>query len=55
MRVLQILKQHGAIDRAYERAHAFTEKSRAVITSFPDSPAQRALDAIVDLVTERSS
>jgi octaprenyl-diphosphate synthase len=55
MRILKILSQHGGISRAYERAHAFTEKSRAIITSFPESPAQRALQAIVDLVTERTS
>ena len=55
MRILQILEQHGAIGRAYERAHAFTRKSRGLIASFPDSPAQRALQAVVDLVTERTS
>ncbi len=55
MRILQILGQHGAIARAYERAHAFTERSRAIITRFPESPAQRALQAVVDLVTERSA
>lgn len=54
-RILQILQQHDSISRAYDRAHTFTEKSRAIIASFPDSPAQRALQAIVDLVTERSS
>jgi octaprenyl-diphosphate synthase len=55
MRILQMLERHGTIARAYGRAHAFTEKSRAIITSFPESPAQRALHAIVDLVIERSS
>jgi geranylgeranyl pyrophosphate synthase len=55
MRVLQILEHHGAIQRAYERAHTFTEKARSVIATFPDSPAQRALSAVVDLVTERNS
>ena len=55
MRILKILAQHGGISRAYERGHAFTEKSRAIITSFPESPAQRALHAIVDLVIERTS
>jgi len=55
MRVLQILERHGAIARAYERAHDFTEKSRAIVATFPNSPAQRALQAVVDLVTERSS
>lgn len=55
MRVLQILEHHGAIRRAYDRACTFTEKARSVLATFPDSPAQRALNAIVDLVTERNS
>jgi octaprenyl-diphosphate synthase len=55
MKVLQILDRHQAVSRAYERAHNFTEKSREMIASFPDSPAQRALQAMVELVTERSS
>jgi octaprenyl-diphosphate synthase len=55
MRVLQILEQHDAISRAYERAHAFTEKARATLSTFTESPAQRALQTIVDLVTERTS
>jgi octaprenyl-diphosphate synthase len=55
MRVLQMLEQHGAIARAYERAHAFTEKARGILCTFPQSPAQRALWSILDLVTERSS
>ncbi len=55
MRILQILEHHKAVQRAYDRAHNFTEKARSIITTFPESPAQRALSAIVDLVTERSS
>ncbi|MBV9677208.1 MAG: polyprenyl synthetase family protein [Acidobacteriaceae bacterium] len=55
MRVLQILEHHGAIARAYDRAYTFTEKARSIIANFPDSPAQRALSAIIDLVTERDS
>jgi geranylgeranyl pyrophosphate synthase len=55
MRILQILEHHGAVRRAYDRAYTFTEKARSVINAFPDSPAQRALSAIVDLITERSS
>jgi octaprenyl-diphosphate synthase len=55
MRVLQILEHHGAIQRAYDRAHNFTEKARSIIITFPDSPVQRALSAIVELVTERHS
>lgn len=55
MRIVQILGRRGAISRAYERAHAFTQRSRAIITRFPESPAQRALQTVVDLVTERSA
>jgi octaprenyl-diphosphate synthase len=55
MRVLQMLEQHGAIPRAYERAHAFTDKAREILCTFPESAAQRALLSIVDLVTERNS
>jgi octaprenyl-diphosphate synthase len=53
MHILQVLERYGSIPRAYERAHAFTEKARALISKFPESPAQRALHAIVELVTQR--
>ncbi len=55
MRVLQILEGHGSVARAYERANTFTEKSRALIGAFPSSGAQRALNSIVELITERNS
>ncbi|MBV8068706.1 MAG: polyprenyl synthetase family protein, partial [Acidobacteriaceae bacterium] len=55
MHILQILERHGAVSRAYDRAHSFTEKSRLVLAAFPDSPAQRALNSIIDLVTERTA
>jgi octaprenyl-diphosphate synthase len=55
MHILHILKRHQSIAKAYERAHAFTEKARELISSFPENAAQRALLAVVGLVTERSS
>jgi octaprenyl-diphosphate synthase len=55
MRIRRILEDHGAVARAYERANAFTEKSRSLICEFPESAAQRALCSVIDLVTERSS
>jgi octaprenyl-diphosphate synthase len=55
MRVIQILERHHSIARAYERAHGFTEKARNLVSTFPESSAQRALQAVVELVTERSS
>lgn len=55
MRIVQILHRHKAIERAYDRAHLFTEKSRTILATFEESPAQRALFSILELVTERSS
>ncbi|MBV9759218.1 MAG: polyprenyl synthetase family protein [Acidobacteriaceae bacterium] len=55
MHIVHILERHNAISRAYERAHTFTQKSRAIITDFPESPAQRALHSILELVTGRES
>lgn len=55
MHIVHILERQNAISRAYERAHAFTQKSRAIITAFPESAAQRALHSILDLVTGRDS
>jgi octaprenyl-diphosphate synthase len=53
MRIVQILERHGSVARAYDRAHAFTAKARNLIGTFPENPAQRALQSIVELVTER--
>ncbi len=55
MRIAKILEKYGAIAKAYERSYTFTEKARSIILSFPESPAQRSLCAIVDLVTARNS
>ncbi len=55
MRILKILENHKSVAKAYDRAHTFTEKSRSIISSFPPSPAQRSLLAIVELITERNS
>ncbi len=40
-------------DRVRERAQTFTDKARAIIAEFPDSPYQRALAAVTELVTDR--
>lgn len=55
MHILKALDRHEAITRAYDRAHTFTHKAQAMIATFPESRAQRALQAIVELVTERRS
>jgi octaprenyl-diphosphate synthase len=55
MRILKILEAQNAVMRAHDRARGFTEKARTLISEFPDSPAQRALQGIVELVTEREA
>jgi len=52
-KILHLLHRYGGIERARQRAQVFTEKARAIIGEFPDSPYQRALLSVTDLVTER--
>ncbi|MGA2133445.1 MAG: polyprenyl synthetase family protein [Bryobacteraceae bacterium] len=51
--ILAMVERYQGIGRVKERAQAFTEKARAIIGEFPDSPYQRALYSITELVTER--
>ena len=52
-RILALLEKYRGIERVKERAQAFTEKARQIINEFPDSPYQRALLTVTELVTER--
>ncbi|MBZ5585208.1 MAG: polyprenyl synthetase family protein [Acidobacteriia bacterium] len=52
-RILAMLEKYRGIERVKDRAQAFTEKARQIISEFPESPYQRALLAVTDLVTER--
>ena len=51
--ILALLERYRGIERVKERAGAFTEKARQLIGQFPESPYQRALLAVTELVTER--
>lgn len=51
--ILQMLHRHRSVERAMQRAQSFTDKARAVMAEFPESPAQRALMAVTELVTGR--
>jgi octaprenyl-diphosphate synthase len=51
--ILAMVERYQSIARVKERAQAFTEKARAIIGEFPDSPYQRALYSVTELVTER--
>ncbi len=52
-RVLEMVHRHGGIERAIDRAQSFREKARDLIAEFPESPAQRALASLTELVTDR--
>jgi octaprenyl-diphosphate synthase len=51
--ILSLLEKYRGIERVRERAQAFTDKARRMLGEFPESPYQRALLSITDLVTER--
>jgi octaprenyl-diphosphate synthase len=51
--ILALLEKYRGIERVKERAQAFTDKAREIIGEFPESPYQRALLAVTELVTER--
>jgi len=52
-KVLALLEKYRGIERVREKAQAFTDKARHIISEFPDSPYQRALLTVTELVTER--
>ena len=52
-KILDLLERRGGIERVRERAQFFTEKAREIISQFPESPYQRALYAVTDLITGR--
>jgi octaprenyl-diphosphate synthase len=52
-RILALLEKYHGIERVKGRAQAFTNSARQTINEFPDSPYQRALLAVTELVTER--
>jgi len=51
--ILAMVERCQGIARVKERAQAFTEKARGIIGEFPDSPYQRALYSVTELITER--
>src|SRR5579864_4269591 len=51
--IYNIVERGGGFARVRERAAHFTERSRQIIGEFPESPYQRALYAVTDLVVER--
>src|SRR3982751_5852727 len=52
-RILALLEKYRGIERVKERAQAFTDKDRGTMGEFPESPYQRGLLAVTDLIIER--
>jgi octaprenyl-diphosphate synthase len=51
--IYAMIESRGGIQRTRERAQQFTDRARQLVAEFPDSPYQRALCMLTDLVTER--
>jgi octaprenyl-diphosphate synthase len=52
-KILHLLNRNHGIERAQQLAQSFTEKARAIMSEFPESPCQKGLMAVTDLVTSR--
>lgn len=52
-KILRLITARRGFERVRERAQSFTERARAIISEFPDSPNQRAMFALTELVIER--
>jgi len=51
--ILGLVMRYRGVERAMERATIFTDRARVLLHQFPDSPYQRALLSVTDLVTAR--
>jgi len=53
--VLDILRTRGSLDYAFAKAEGYTEKARALLASFPESPERNALLDIADFILARET
>jgi octaprenyl-diphosphate synthase len=51
--ILSLLERYDGVGQARRRARDFTHRARAIISTFPESPYQRALYSVTELITER--
>jgi octaprenyl-diphosphate synthase len=51
--ILPMLERYDGVGQARRRAQDFTERARAIISTFPESACQRALYSVTELITER--
>ncbi len=52
--LLELIREHGALDYAVEKARQLCEKARQELAIFPEGPSKRSLDKLVDYVLERN-
>ncbi|MFZ5801542.1 MAG: polyprenyl synthetase family protein [Candidatus Omnitrophota bacterium] len=51
--LIGLMREHGALERAYGKARAFGEEARALLKGFPESPYRSSLFRLLDHVIER--
>ena len=51
--VYGVVERGGGFERVRERANHFTERARQIVNEIPESPYQRALYAVTELVIDR--
>jgi len=52
-KVRAVIERYNGFERTQDRAQAFTDKARQLIGEFPESPYQRALYGVTELITDR--
>ncbi len=52
--LLAMIREYGTLDYSFEQARAFAEKARLELSVFPENPARRSLERLVDYVIERN-
>jgi octaprenyl-diphosphate synthase len=52
-KILQVLTRHKGIERAQQLAQSYADKARQIMLEFPESPCQKGLMSVTDLVTAR--
>jgi geranylgeranyl pyrophosphate synthase len=51
--ILEIIEKYRGVERAQQRAQAFTERAHEIIAGFPDSIYRQSMLKITDIVTSR--
>ncbi|MBI4373036.1 MAG: polyprenyl synthetase family protein, partial [Candidatus Omnitrophica bacterium] len=49
-----LLEEYGTLDYSIQKARELTERALLELTVFPDSPARRSLEALLQYVTKRN-